>query len=125
MVHFEDRRWSGPWRGRERVTMRRMRRWELAIALDRRGGQPIFLQIASALSQAIRSRRLKDGEPLPGTRELAGQLGLNRNTIVAAYEELHAEGLVQTRVGGGTFVVAPPPELRALPQPVQPTYALG
>jgi len=86
-----------------------MRRWELAVALDPDREQPLFLQLASAIADDIRRGRLKPGEPLPGTRELAGHLALNRNTVIAGYDELLAEGLVRTRVGGGTFVAEPAP----------------
>jgi 2-aminoadipate transaminase len=47
------------------------------------------------------------GERLPATRELAGQLGLNRTTVSAAYELLEAEGLIKGHVGRGSFVNAP------------------
>jgi GntR family transcriptional regulator/MocR family aminotransferase len=82
-----------------------MRRWELSVPLDPGRGQPLFLQLASAIADDIRRGRLKPGEPLPGTRELAESLKINRNTVVAGYDELAAEGLVSTRIGGGTFVV--------------------
>ena len=81
-----------------------MRRWEFSIALDPGREQPLFLQLASAIADGIRRGRLKPRDALPGTRELAESLAVNRNTIVAAYNELLAEGLVSTRVGGGTFV---------------------
>ncbi|HJT96867.1 MAG TPA: PLP-dependent aminotransferase family protein, partial [Rhodanobacteraceae bacterium] len=103
-----------------------MRRWELSVALDPARTQPLFLQLADAIADDIRRGRLKPGEPLPGTRELAESLALNRNTVVAGYDELAAEGLVSTRVGGGTFVSAnapPPPDAPPL-APLQPTYAL-
>src|SRR5690349_11922102 len=83
-----------------------MRRWELSLALDQRREQPLFLQLANAIAADIRRGRLKPGEALPGSRELAELLGVNRNTIVAGYGELVAEGLVNTRIGGGTFVAA-------------------
>ena len=86
-----------------------MRRWELAVALDPSRELPLFLQLASALAGDIRRGRLKPGEQLPGSRELAARLRVNRNTVVAGYHELAAEGLISTRVGGGTFVTAPPP----------------
>lgn len=84
-----------------------MRQWDFGVALDAGREQPLFLQLASAVADEIRSGRLRPGDALPGTRELAAQLGVNRNTIVAGYGELAAEGLVSTRVGGGTFVTAP------------------
>ncbi|HSE13292.1 MAG TPA: GntR family transcriptional regulator, partial [Rudaea sp.] len=60
-----------------------MRRWELSVALDPEREQPLFLQLASAVADDIRCGRLKPGDALPGSRELAGLLGVNRNTIVA------------------------------------------
>ena len=104
-----------------------MRRWELAIPLDPAREQPLFLQLASAIADDIRTGRLKPGEPLPGTRELADSLDLNRNTIVAGYGELAAEGLVRTRVGGGTFVAdrAPTPPHAPYAVSDEPTYALA
>jgi GntR family transcriptional regulator/MocR family aminotransferase len=81
-----------------------MRRWELTIALDSAREQPLFLQLARAIANDIQRSRLKPGEALPGSRELAERLGINRNTVIAGYGELAAEGLVRTRIGGGTFV---------------------
>jgi GntR family transcriptional regulator / MocR family aminotransferase len=110
-----------------RATLGRMRRWELALSLDPARPQPLFLQLAQAVTDDIRRGRLKPGEALPGTRELAALLGVNRNTVVAGYAELAAEGLVQTRVGGGTFV-APPLPAPSSPAPVPeqaPTYELA
>jgi GntR family transcriptional regulator / MocR family aminotransferase len=104
-----------------------MRRWELTIALDPKRELPIFLQLANAIADDIRSGRLKSGEPLPGTRELAQQLSINRNTVVAGYEELIAEGLVSTRMGGGTFVATPMHTVTHTVAPTSdtPTYTLA
>jgi len=104
-----------------------MRHWELAVSLDPQRAQPLFLQLADAIAADIRHGRLRADDALPGSRELAGVLGLNRNTIVAAYEELAAQGSVRTRVGGGTFVAAAPPLPLALPPATTdtPTYALA
>ncbi|GAB2545363.1 MocR-like pyridoxine biosynthesis transcription factor PdxR [Rhodanobacter koreensis] len=103
-----------------------MRRWELTITLDPAQELPLFLQLAAALTDSIRSGRLKPGEALPGSRELAELLGVNRNTVVAGYGELAAEGLVSTRIGGGTFVASPAvaPLTAHEPQTEVPTYAL-
>jgi len=104
-----------------------MRHWELAVSLDPQRAQPLFLQLADAIAADIRRGRLRADDALPGSRELASVLGLNRNTIVAAYEELAAQGSVRTRVGGGTFVTAAPP-LPFTPPPATtdtPTYALA
>jgi len=105
-----------------------MRRWELSVALDPEREQPLFLQLASSVADDIRSGRLKAGDALPGSRELAGLLGVNRNTIVAGYGELAAEGLIGTRVGGGTFVLPTTPQLPLAstpPTPELPTFTLA
>ncbi|HEY3588139.1 MAG TPA: PLP-dependent aminotransferase family protein [Myxococcaceae bacterium] len=94
-----------------------MRKWQLLTsALDPRQEKPLFLQLSDALGNAIRDGRLKPGDALPGTRQLATRLHVHRNTIVAGYNELVSEGLVSTRHGGGTFVTGPAPvALRARP----------
>ena len=55
---------------------------------------PLYRQLAEQIASQIRTGQLERGERLPPTRELAGQLGLNRTTISAAYELLEAEGLI-------------------------------
>lgn len=106
-----------------------MRRWELSVALDPARDQPLFLQLASAVADDIRNGRLKPGDALPGSRELAECLGVNRNTVVAGYGELAAEGLISTRVGGGTFVMPTLPHLASFAStpaaPEMPTFALA
>src|SRR5277367_1202193 len=82
-----------------------MRKWELLTSsLVPRRGSPLFLQLSNALADDIRTGRLKPGDALPGTRALAVRLRVNRNTIIAGYQDLIAQGLVRTRRGGGTFV---------------------
>jgi GntR family transcriptional regulator / MocR family aminotransferase len=82
-----------------------MLNWELlTAALDARRGTPMFVQLSEALATDIRTGRLKPGDPLPGTRALAAVLRVHRNTIIAGYKELMAQGLVEARRGGGTFV---------------------
>jgi GntR family transcriptional regulator/MocR family aminotransferase len=103
-----------------------MRRWELTIALDPTRELPLFLQLAGAIADDIRRGRLKPGEALPGSRELAECLGVNRNTVVASYGELAAEGLIRTRIGGGTFVAESVivPFAPHAPSAEYPTYQL-
>ncbi|HSB63388.1 MAG TPA: PLP-dependent aminotransferase family protein [Thermoanaerobaculia bacterium] len=83
-----------------------MPRWEFPIALDRTKELPLFLQVARSISEDIRRGRLKPGDRLPGSRLLARELGVNRNTIVAGYRELEAEGWVTGAEASGTFVSA-------------------
>ncbi len=81
-----------------------MRLQDLAIPIDSDRPEAIYIQISIAIARAIQNRVLAAGAVLPGTRAMADQLGLTRNTVVAAYEELEAQGLVEQRVGVGTIV---------------------
>ncbi|HJW73618.1 MAG TPA: PLP-dependent aminotransferase family protein [Geothrix sp.] len=81
-----------------------MGNWDLAIALDRTNAEPLYLQLVKALEEGIRHGRFKPGGALPGTRALADQLGVNRNTTLAAYKELEAEGWIEVLPDKGTFV---------------------
>jgi 2-aminoadipate transaminase len=74
------------------------------LALNPNSGVPLYRQLFEQLAAKIRSGELEQGEKLPPTRELAGQLGLNRTTISAAYELLESEGLISGHVGRGSFV---------------------
>ena len=65
---------------------------------------PKHRQIYSALREAILDGKLKADDALPSTRELAGKLGVSRNTVMTAYELLMAEGFIIGRGGAGTFV---------------------
>jgi GntR family transcriptional regulator / MocR family aminotransferase len=61
-------------------------------------------QIYQQVRAAILDGRLRPGEPLPPTRELAERLKVARNTVIAAYDRLAGEGFVTGKVGAGTFV---------------------
>ncbi|GAB3607550.1 PLP-dependent aminotransferase family protein [Conyzicola nivalis] len=80
---------------------------DLLVVLDR-GAGPLGAQIQDQLRAVIRDRRLSAGERLPSTRQLAGLLGVSRGTIVEVYEQLLAEGYVESAVGSGTRVAALP-----------------
>ncbi|MFE7775381.1 GntR family transcriptional regulator [Streptomyces sp. NPDC057445] len=68
---------------------------------------PPYEQLRSQLAVLISVGRLSDGDRLPSVRQLASDLGLANNTVVRAYRELEAAGLVKSRRGSGTRVVAP------------------
>src|SRR5262245_50162397 len=80
------------------------------IALERDGAVPLQRQRDTALREAILAGRLSPGTRLPATRVLARDLGAARNTVVAAFEQLVAEGYLASRVGDGTRVAAVLPE---------------
>ncbi|MBY0321634.1 MAG: PLP-dependent aminotransferase family protein [Reyranella sp.] len=80
------------------------------IAIDRRTSTPLFRQVYAALSTAIVDGRLPAGARLPASRALAEQLDLSRTVVVAAYEQLLAEGYATGRIGSGTYVAPDLPE---------------
>lgn len=84
------------------------------MAIVDRGSGPIFLRIARAIAEDIRRGRLRAGDELPGTRTLASSLGVHRNTVLAAYRELAAEGWIETSEARGTFVSAQIPDVKPL-----------
>ncbi|MBI3963006.1 MAG: PLP-dependent aminotransferase family protein [Deinococcus sp.] len=76
----------------------------LQINLDRRQGEPLYQQITRQVRAKIVAGDLSPGQRLPTERSLAQKLGVHRNTIVSAYAELEADGLITSHVGRGTFV---------------------
>jgi GntR family transcriptional regulator/MocR family aminotransferase len=86
-----------------------MNGWTPTVFLDAASQEPVYLQIAHALMHEIHRGRLKPGDGLPGYRALAAQLGVNRNTVMAAYRELQAEGWVVSVQGEGSLVAPDPP----------------
>jgi GntR family transcriptional regulator/MocR family aminotransferase len=95
---------------------------ELAIDLDRNGGDALHRQIEASIRQRIRSGALPAGVALPPTRALAADLGVARGVVVEAYAQLVAEGYLTSR-GGGYTQVAPGPAAAppaAAPRPGRP-----
>ncbi len=84
------------------------------LSIDKTSKTPIFLQIASGLTENIRRGIIQAGTQLPGTRTLAESLGLHRKTVVAAYDELLAQGWLETQNSRGTFVSQKLPEIKPI-----------
>ena len=82
----------------------------LEIALPASGSRSLTRTLHAQLKSAIRSGRFAPGLRLPATRALAEQLGISRNSVIAAYDLLTVEGHVSTRMGSGHYVC------EALPQ---------
>src|SRR5450756_1048493 len=76
----------------------------LALVIDRTDPRPLPRQLADELRTAIGSGLVIAGEPVPASRALAQRLGVSRGTVVAAYDQLLAEGYLLGRVGHGTLV---------------------
>jgi DNA-binding transcriptional MocR family regulator len=93
----------------------------MEIPLDRDKGVPLARQIQAHLERLIGEGLLGPGVKLPATRELAGQLRVNRATVALAYDELVAAGLARAHVGQGTFVAGSPLGRRGPVAPATPT----
>ena len=81
-------------------------------ALDPTGPVALFAQIANAIADHIRGGRLACGDVLPGSRSLARDLGVDRDTVVAAYTDLEAQGFITTIPRAGTVVADLPHSVR-------------
>lgn len=81
-----------------------LRPWKLEIQIDYAADKAIYLQIADAVIADIQSGRLKSGTALPGSRKLAQDLQVNRNTVVEALNVLLNEEWLVSRERKGTFV---------------------
>jgi DNA-binding transcriptional regulator YhcF (GntR family) len=74
------------------------------IELERDSTRPMHRQIHEQIAAEIRSGAIRSGARLPSTRVLAALLGVSRNTVLTAYEELAAADMIASRVGSGVQV---------------------
>lgn len=88
----------------------------LMIPVDVNSTKPIYLQIADHVTSLVRSGQLVAGARLPASRMLADQLQVHRSTVVNAYEELKARGLIDAQQGSGSYIAETVRDL-ALAQP--------
>ena len=79
----------------------------LTLAIDRGGEAPVYEQVADQVRQLVASGALDPGTALPSVRQLAGDLGVNLNTIARAYRLLENEGFLVIRDRAGVEVAAP------------------
>ncbi|MEO5989603.1 MAG: PLP-dependent aminotransferase family protein [Candidatus Eisenbacteria bacterium] len=80
------------------------------FTLDPDSEEPLHRQLYDELRRSILEGRLPAGSRIPASRELASVTRLSRNTVLAAYEQLMAEGYIEGRAGSGTFVSRSGPE---------------
>lgn len=73
------------------------------VKLNKADGQ-ITTQLINILREAVQKGDLHSGDPLPSSRELAQTLGIARGTVIEAYDQLIAEGVLEARSRQGTFV---------------------
>jgi GntR family transcriptional regulator/MocR family aminotransferase len=76
------------------------------LALDRHSSIPIYRQVYEGYRQAILTGQLRKDVQMPSTRELALELRISRNSVMNAFDQLHAEGYIRGKHGSGTFVEA-------------------
>ncbi len=88
-----------------------MGRSAVVIELIEDPARPLFINLAGSVIREIERGRLKPGDRLPGTRALAGALGIHRNTVDAAYQELVLQGWLTAEASRGTFVARDLPDL--------------
>src|SRR5213596_3215174 len=75
------------------------------VRLDRTSNEPLHQQLYRQIRDELVSGSFSDGSSrLPSSRALAADLGISRLTVNLAFEKLHAEGYLRSRVGSGTFV---------------------
>lgn len=82
------------------------------LSIDKSSATPAFVQLSDQLVHLIRTGTLSVGQRLPGTRQLASLLAINRQTVVAGYDEATAQGWLETRPGSGTYVAGHLPEIQ-------------
>ena len=78
--------------------------------IDANHPTPLYAQLERSIRFAIATGKLRIGEQLPTVRQLAVDLRINANTVAKVYAELERAGVLQTRRGVGTFVIAQPEE---------------
>ncbi|WP_436717189.1 PLP-dependent aminotransferase family protein [Roseiconus lacunae] len=81
-----------------------------SIRLIETDATPVYRQLEDHFRQAIARRTLNPGERIPSSRNLASAIGVSRNTVLAAYEQLISEGYLESTRGSGTRVAKMPPE---------------
>ncbi len=94
----------------------------IQLSVDRSAPNAGYRQVYQQLREAILTGELAPGTRLPASRRLAGEMGVARVTVVRAYEQLAAEGFVESRVGAGTFVVNAPLGSQNETEPVPQQY---
>lgn len=82
-----------------------------SIRFERASSRPVFKQLVEHIRRKVQTGELGPGEMLPSIRRFSAAYGIGRNTVAAAYEQLAAEGVCETRRGSGTVVS---PDAKAL-----------
>jgi len=89
----------------------------VSFSIDKSSAEPVYSQISRQIIGLLRTGRLHAAEQLPSTRQLAESLAVHRKTVIRAYDELTAQGWLESFTGSGTFAARHLPELK--PQRLQ------
>jgi GntR family transcriptional regulator/MocR family aminotransferase len=76
------------------------------LRIDRKSARPVYEQLYLGMREAILSGRLRPNDRLPATRLIAEELGISRNIVVMAFEQLLMEGYIRSKSGAGSYVEA-------------------
>src|SRR5579871_1988728 len=99
------------------------------VRIDKNLAEPVYQQLANGVVSLIRHGHLKPGAALPSSRKLSEIFDIHRKTVVAAFEELQAQGWVEAVPRRGLFVASELPVVKATALTggagQAPTYELG
>ncbi|HKW02765.1 MAG TPA: GntR family transcriptional regulator [Vicinamibacterales bacterium] len=76
------------------------------LKVDTRDSRPVYQQLVDGVKALIAGGHLGEGASLPSVRQVAGDLGVNFNTVATAYRQLQEEGFVSIRHGAGAVVAS-------------------
>ena len=76
------------------------------LRIDARDSRPVYQQLVDGVKALIAGGHLREGASLPSVRQVAGDLGVNFNTVATAYRQLQEEGFVSIRHGAGAVVAS-------------------
>jgi GntR family transcriptional regulator / MocR family aminotransferase len=85
--------------------------WPTMFRLDKDAERAVYLQLADAVIIAVKQGIIRRGTKMPGTRTLSEALQIHRQTVVKAYDELYAQGWLESVIAKGTFVSERLPEV--------------
>ncbi len=88
----------------------------MVIEIDFAGNEAIYLQLRNQIIWQIATSRLREGDILPGVRQMADSIGINMHTVSKAYTLLREEGYVRTQQGVGTVVAMDINQMKAKEQ---------
>ncbi|MGY0035396.1 GntR family transcriptional regulator [Pedobacter sp. NJ-S-72] len=74
------------------------------LKLDIHSKKPLYIQLYNEIRDAVHQGMLKYGDRMPSTRALGKYLGISRNIVILAFEQLILEGYLISKTGAGTFI---------------------